>query len=291
PAVITRAALELARIPFLIVDAGAKVKPQVPYTSFNLESGGNIAKEDATSVRLAEQAFEYGMSFGKQLSGFTDLLVLGESIPGGTTTALALLTALGIDARFKVSSSMPDNPHSTKNGVLAMALQRAGVGSRGSVFDMISCFGDPMIPSVAGMAEGAISSGCKVLLAGGTQMAAPLAVLRRLGYPLKGIYVGTTSLVAKDNSADLIGLISLVAPDVPLLACDLHLDESSKPGLRAYANGFVKEGVGAGGTAIAAILKRNGAIGGVDILRAAEKEYEKNIESTPREGQVERSVG
>ena len=44
----------------------------------------------------------------------SDLIVVGESIPGGTTTALAVLRALGIDARFKVSSSMPENPHNLK---------------------------------------------------------------------------------------------------------------------------------------------------------------------------------
>ena len=38
----------------------------------------------------------------------TDCLVIGESIPGGTTTALAVLKALGFDA--KVSSSIPNNP-------------------------------------------------------------------------------------------------------------------------------------------------------------------------------------
>src|SRR5919198_3076794 len=34
PAIITRSALQLADIPFLIVDAGSKVKPLIPYISF-----------------------------------------------------------------------------------------------------------------------------------------------------------------------------------------------------------------------------------------------------------------
>src|SRR5438105_484402 len=47
PAVITRAALRLSGMPALIVDAGSKLKPQIPYVSFGLDSGGNITRENA----------------------------------------------------------------------------------------------------------------------------------------------------------------------------------------------------------------------------------------------------
>src|SRR5437867_969257 len=45
PALITRAALQTAGIPFLVVDAGAKIRPSIPYVSFGLEPGRNIMKE------------------------------------------------------------------------------------------------------------------------------------------------------------------------------------------------------------------------------------------------------
>src|SRR5204863_372509 len=54
-----------------------------------------------------------------------DYLVLAESVPGGTTTALALLCGLGIDAWGKVSSSMPDNAHPLKGAVVRHALDAA----------------------------------------------------------------------------------------------------------------------------------------------------------------------
>jgi uncharacterized protein (TIGR00303 family) len=246
PALITRAALQLARIPFLVVDAGAKVKPSIPYISFGVEPGRNIIDENAMDISSVRRAFEHGELLGKQLAIMSDLTVVGESIPGGTTTALAVLSALGIDARFKVSSSMPENPHSLRNKVVASAMERviAGIGSISSPFEAISTFGDPMMPSVAGIASGVLSASGKIMLAGGTQMSAVVAIL-----------------------------------EVPILSCDLHLGESSKPGLQAFAKGFVKEGVGAGGASIVAITKSRGKITGKKLMKAIEKEYEVSIEA------------
>jgi NaMN:DMB phosphoribosyltransferase len=73
-----------------------------------------------------------------------------------------------------------------------------------------------------------------------------------------------------------------VARQVPVLSCDLHLGESSKPGLQAFAKGFVKEGVGAGGASIAAMLKSRGRISGKKLLKAIEKEYQASIEGARR---------
>jgi uncharacterized protein (TIGR00303 family) len=280
PALITRAALQTADIPLLVVDAGAKVKPSIPYISFGMEPGRNIMHENAMDEPSVLQAFEYGELMGKQLAKLSDLVVVGESIPGGTTTALAVLRAFGIDARFKVSSSMPENPHSLKNIVVETAIKRAG--RTNSSIEAVAAFGDPMMPSVAGIAAGSLSEGCSVMLAGGTQMSAVLAILKSLGKPLRRLCIGTTSYIAGDPSADLAGLVNAVSRSIPILTCDLHLGESSKPGLRAFANGFVKEGVGAGGTSIAAMLKSQGNITGKKLMIAIERDYETSIEAPRR---------
>jgi uncharacterized protein (TIGR00303 family) len=284
PALITRAALQLARIPFLVVDAGAKVKPSIPYVSFGVEPGRNIIDENAMDISSVRRAFERGELLGKQLAIVSDLTVVGESIPGGTTTALAVLSALGIDARFKVSSSMPENPHNLKNKVVDSAMERviAGIGSISSPFEAISTFGDPMMPSVAGIASGVLSASGKIMLAGGTQMSAVVAILKRLGRPLNGLCIGTTTYVTKDPSSDLSGLVRMSSKRVPILSCDLHLGESSKPGLQAFAKGFVKEGVGAGGASVVAIIKSRGKITGKKLMKAIEKEYEVSIEAAWR---------
>jgi uncharacterized protein (TIGR00303 family) len=169
PALITRTALQLARIPLLIVDAGAKVKPSIPYISFGVEPGRNVMNENAMDISSVKRAFEYGELLGKQLAIMSDLTVVGESIPGGTTTALAVLRALGVDARFKVSSSMPENPHNLKNKVVDSAIERVitEIGRISSPFEAISTLGDPMMPSIAGIASGVLSASGKVMLAGG----------------------------------------------------------------------------------------------------------------------------
>lgn len=275
PALITRAALQAAEIPLLIVDAGAKIKPSIPYVSLGIEPGRNIVNENAMDESNARKAFDHGVILGRQVAKMSDLVVIGESIPGGTTTALAVLSALGVDAKFKVSSSMPENPHDLKNRVVASAIKRAGIVH--SPFAAIAAFGDPMMPSVSGIASGVMDAGGKVMLAGGTQMSAVVAILWGLGKPVDRLCIGTTSYVAKDPSADLAGLVQ-AAHRVPILSCDLHLGESSKPGLRAFAKGFVKEGVGAGGASIAALMKSKGKITARKLLRAIEKEYEASIE-------------
>ena len=281
PALITRAALRGAKIPLLVVEAGTKIKPAIPAVSFAMPSGANIAVQDALSVQDVQRALDYGKALGRQMAKASDLVVVGESIPGGTTTALAVLGALGIDATFKVSSSMPENPHQLKNGVVTSAYQRAKL-ARGDVLpamDALFRFGDPMMPSVAGIAAGALEEGGRVMLAGGTQMTAVLAVLRSLDIRLERVCIGTTRYVVGDRSSDLSGLVMSVSKDVPVLSCDLQLGESSKPGLQAFAQGFVKEGVGAGGSSIAAMIKTK--MDGKEMKRLIEREYEISIERRP----------
>jgi uncharacterized protein (TIGR00303 family) len=280
PALITRVALKAGQLPVLIVDAGARIKPSIPYISFGLQPGRNIVTENTMDVNIAMQAFEFGVLLGKQLAALSDMVILGESIAGGTTTALAVLCALGIDAKFKISSSMPKNPHELKNEVVASALERAGIISRRkiSALEAVASVGDPMMPSVAGIAHGATASGCRVMLAGGTQMTAIVAILKNMGKSLKDLCIGTTSYVANDSSSDLRDLLSAIAPQIPILSCELHLNQSSKPGLQAFAKGFVKEGVGAGGTCLATMIKSGGNITGTWLMKAIEKEYENFIE-------------
>ena len=282
PALITRTALQVAEIPLLIVDAGALIKPLIPYVSFGLKPGMNIMKEDAMDLSSVDKALNYGTLFGRQLAKLSDFVIIGESIPGGTTTALAVLSALGIDAKFKVSSSMPENPHGLKNEVVASAMKRAMAtfGSTSSPLEAIATFGDPMMPSVCGIATGALEEESRVMLAGGTQMSTIVAILKHLGSPLKKLCIGTTTYVTHDSSSDIQGFVSMISRQTPILSCNLHLDKSNKRGLRAIAEGFVKEGVGAGGASIVAMLKSRGKITGIKLMKAIEKEYETSIQAT-----------
>jgi uncharacterized protein (TIGR00303 family) len=279
PALITRAVLKKSRIASLIVDAGSKIKPILPTISFGIKHGGNIKEENGLCLSDSKKAFEYGKVLGMQLGLITDSVIIGESIPGGTTTALAVLTAFGIEARFKVSSSMPVNPHELKNNVIDIALDKIDdlVQLRTNPLDLIALVGDPMIPSVAGIACGALLQGAKVILAGGTQMTAVLCLLKALKVSLRKICIGTTSYVRDDESSDISYLTECISNNVPILSIDLGLEFSRNEGLKSYKSGIAKEGVGAGGASIAASLKIGSNWTSGAMLRTIEKEYENTI--------------
>lgn len=254
PAVITKASLEIADIPIMVADAGAAVKPDVPYIKLNDKPGEDVRTGKA--VKDAREIFERGKILGKTLSKLTDHLVIGESTPAGTTTALGVLTAMGYDASFKVSGSMPENPHDLKYEVVTEGLESAGFG-KGDLADdpfrAVEAVGDPMIPAVAGIAAG---SEVPVTLAGGTQMTAVCAVLKKAApeFDFSKLCIATTIFVAEDETSD-INYITRQIADVPVFAVDPEFEKSSVAGLKSYLNGSVKEGVGAGGAMMAAMLK------------------------------------
>ena len=65
--------------------------------------------------------------------------------------------------------------------------------------------------------------------------------------------VATTRWIVDDPLSDATGLIAELGP-FPLLATALSFARSSYPMLRRYEDFLVKEGVGAGGAAVAAAL-------------------------------------
>jgi uncharacterized protein (TIGR00303 family) len=266
-------ALKLADIPVVIANAGCKVKPQVPFIDLGGNSGRDIRSGD--SVDNVEEVIERAKTAGEQLAKTSDYLVIGESIPGGTTTALGLLSALGVDAIGKVSSTLPLNPHNLKTDVVQAGLKAAGekFGSlNNNPIKAVSCVGDPMMPALAGLVIGAAKQ-VPVLMAGGTQMTAVLALINALNpEALCNVAVGTTRWVTSDKTSDIKGIVSQFS-EVPILAADLNFGESKFPGLQIYETGLVKEGVGAGGASIAAMAKMGGAVDKDLLLKAIERNY------------------
>ncbi len=263
PALITYTALRLTKVPFFAVNSGLIEKPDVPLIDVHAVTGKNVAEEDAMSIENAERAFEKALELGKQLSRLSEVIVIGESIPAGTTTAGAVLKALGLEC--KVSSSMPENPVELKLKVIEKAVSR--LRGNESPLEVVAKVGDPVILTVAGIACG---SEVPVVLAGGTQMVAVANLMKELGFEGDGLVV-TTKYVAEDESADL------TQSPLPVVAVDLTLENSSKPGLRAYAEGFVKEGVGAGAATLLAYL--NG-YSQEEFLREVERDYGRIIENS-----------
>lgn len=277
PVIITLAGLRLAGVESVAVDAGLRVKPDAPTIVVADRWGASIVTGEA--VPHAADLFACGLELGPTFADRAEYLMLAESVPGGTTTALSLLCGLGIDAWGKVSSSMPQNAHLLKGEVVRAALAAAALGGgqrSASPLDVAAAVGDPMQPFVAGVALGALPT-VPVLLAGGSQMAAVLALIvalareRGLALDPDRIGIATTGWVANDPTADLAGLVGQIA-DVPVFASDLNFAESRHVPLRRYEDFLVKEGVGAGAAAVVAALSTNADH--ASLLAAVERVYE-----------------
>jgi len=266
PALLTKVALNTAKIPHFVINAGSKIQPETAYFDSELSIGKNISEMSALTIDDIHNAVEFGKVIGKSLSKSTDCLVIGESIPGGTTTALAVLKGFGIDT--SVSSSMPENPIEIKNKVVSSALKRK---KSDDAFEIIAELGDPMIPVCAGMLSEA-SKNCRVILAGGTQMTAVLAFAKKVGYEKNNTAIGCTSYIIDDKEALFLETVKQI-DDVAVLAIDPILHTSQFNGLRSYSEGFVKEGAGAGGSLIASVLKTGRS--SEQILELIEKEYQR----------------
>ena len=266
PALLTKVALNTSKIPHFVINAGSKIAPDVPSFDSELPIGKNISESSALTLDDVRNAVEFGKIIGKSISKATDCLVIGESIPGGTTTALATLSGLGIEA--SVSSSMPKNPIEIKNNVVSSALKRK---KSDDAFEIVAELGDPMIPVCAGMLSEA-SKNCRVILAGGTQMTAVLAFAKKVGYEKNNTAIGCTSYIIDDKEALFLETVKQI-DDIAVLAIDPMLSDSQFYGLRSYSEGFVKEGAGAGGSLIASVLKTGRS--SQRLLELIEKEYQR----------------
>ncbi len=264
PALLTKTALESASIPHLTINAGSKISPQLPFIDTGMSFGKNISTNNAMTDSQVSHAVDYGRIVGRSMASLTDCLIIGESIPGGTTTALAVLKALGYDA--KVSSSIPNNPVELKNQIVKSALERI---DSDHPYSIVAKVGDPMIPFVAGMLSSA-SSVSNVMLAGGTQMVAVLAFAAKIGFNEENTTIGTTSYITNDESANFTSLVTEIA-DIPAISVNPGLGNSQYVGLKAFSEGFAKEGVGAGGSIISSMIKTGNS--STKFLEIVEKEY------------------
>lgn len=278
PALITKAALDLSSISIFPVIGGLNVYPKTPFIEFGGERGGDIS--NAKAVKNVEKVFDLSQKFGEELRKFIDYVVLGESIAGGTTTALGVLTALGIDAKNKISSSLAVNPINLKYQIVKRGLKACNADPgdfKNFPLKAIENLGDPMQPVLSGIAIGAAKY-IPVILAGGTQMAAILGIINSLSSKvINNIMIGTTKWIIQDKSSDIIGIINQINPDIPVLAANFNFNNMEYDGLKAYENGMVKEGVGAGGVTIAALLKKQGELSIKKITQRIELDYSELI--------------
>jgi len=323
PVLFSRAVFESLKIPIHLFNAGLPQPPAVPVIDLGGAPAKCLSGGNAMEITTVHHLFEQGLLWGERLAANIQqgYLIVGECVVGGTTTALAMLTGLGIEAAGKVNSSHPVCNHAQKWTLVQAGLEKM-IGNReqkeinfpspiqnrstehsrspkskivrltctercrssvavrvafrrkvqNSVdpLQLVAAVGDPMQVVVAGMAIAA-SRSCGVMLAGGTQMLAVYALMSAiaqayaLSWQPKAVVVGTTRWVAEDPTGATVdlalglgkGSLTQSGGTPPLLATYLSFADSRYPQLRAYEQGFVKEGMGAGAACIAAHLSQD----------------------------------
>jgi len=274
PATLTMAALQLSGMPYFIVNGGCSIEPFVPYFDMGGECGEKITTGKA--VKNARKEYEKGVMLGELLARNSDFLIVSESCAGGTTTALAVMTAMGVVKENLVSSSSPNNPKELKSKVVREALEAAGIepgGMAGDPLGAIERVGDPMMPANIGIICGAAPH-IPVIIGGGTQMGAVIAGVVALRPDLIGnIIQGTTRWLMDDANSSMRRIIDSITPDVPAVFVNVDYSKSPYEGLQAYEWGFIKEGVGCGGSSVGAVAMSAGKITAEDLSRKVEEIY------------------
>lgn len=274
PATLTKAALEISGMPFLIIDGGSKIKPNLPCIEVGGECGNYVTTGKAVSN--VKGSFNYGKILGEMLSHGNDFIVVSESCAGGTTTALAVLLAMGIIKENLVSSSSPNNPREFKMNTVMEGLHAAGIDIGGFADDplkAIECVGDPMMPVNVGMIIGAAKH-VPVIVGGGTQMAAVIAAAFKLDPSIAGnVFQGTTRWLMEDPNSNMAKMMDSISADIPIVYVNMDYSTSPYEGLQAYEWGYIKEGVGCGGSSVAAIIQSSGNVTCKDLLDKVHEIY------------------
>ena len=257
-----------------VLDLGCAIAAAVPHLRLpGLESAGParcLSTGQALAPARVAALVQRGSAWGRRWDPAEPLL-LAECVPGGTTTALAVLEGLGVAAAGLVSGSLRQPAHGLKSALVAQGLAAAGFekAELAAVADplafaeplnVLAALGDPMQAFAAGLVGEAAVRGVPVLLAGGSQMAAVLALALALAEPgqrpalADRLVVATTAWVAEEAGSNLalllerIGARWQVRPRLEVAALRFH--GCSSAALRDYERGYVKEGVGAGGLAL-----------------------------------------
>jgi len=252
PGLITRAVHLLHPFSELgLLDLGLDVKPAIEYFSlydFGISPSGSI---DSGANIPAMEVFEKGVKFSEAFVMNGDYLILGESVPSGTTTALATTLTLGYDAEDKFSSSFKNSPSDMKRSVVDTALNRCeGIDD---LFERLGQVSDNMLIFNAGFVLGLQGRDIKTVLAGGTQMAALLLLINSIVTLMEGEIDGknlalcTTKWVLEDPNSYIKALLEMLDFPINAYYTDFDFSLSDHPALKRYDDGEAKEGVGAGG--------------------------------------------
>ena len=270
PALLSHVAARRLTLRPQVAALGLAQKPDFPHLHIEpLDQGPSACLSSGAAMPLprVQHLWRQGELLGRRLQR---PLVVAECVPGGTTTAQAVLTALGVEVAHLISGSALHPPQQLKRELVFRGLQRASLGSHPAAEQILAAVGDPFQAFAAGVLVGALSSGQPLLLGGGCQMLAVLALaLEALPASQRErlaaqVLIGTTGWLADEGAATASqapfeGLVDAtaghVAAPLSVLACGVRFGGSAHQPLRDYERGYVKEGVGAGALLLLAQLR------------------------------------
>ncbi|MFA6740724.1 MAG: TIGR00303 family protein [Arcobacteraceae bacterium] len=252
PALITRAVHELKAYSNIeILDLGLDVVPQIDYFKIHDFAIKPSARIDDGAKISALEIFQKGIEFGQNYQINDDYVILAESIPAGTTTANATALGLQYECEGYFSSSYKNNPSDIKNQTIGKALKRVDLDA--DLFEILSSVSDNMIIFNAGFILGSRVNNLKIVLAGGTQMAAVLLVINSILRSMGGVIdssnlaLCTTKWIIKDENSNIKALLEQLDFPMNAYASTFDFSLSNHPALKLYDEGEAKEGVGCGG--------------------------------------------
>ena len=262
PALISHVCSKLINVYPVIVPLGIGSKPYFNHLvvedmdlgpSNCLTTGKSMSKERVINL------YEKGLAIGKSSK---QPILISESVPGGTTTAQAVMEAFGLRVSNLVGSSLFKTPRELRRKVIQKGLLNANLKTDCDSFDVVASVGDPFQAFSMGLLIGSRFAKQTVILSGGSQMLAVILLalefldVKNKDDFIEDIYIATTGWLVKDNS--LNNLLNLINEkyDVNLLglASPLNFKSSICKELKDYELGHVKEGVGAGGISLLAFL-------------------------------------
>ena len=263
PALISNVCADLLKIKLDIVPLGVYHKPYFKYLSIDnylINPANCLSSGNAMPNKRVMNLFEKGYEMATQLDR---PIFISESVPGGTTTAQAIMEAFGLNVSNLVGSSLLKPPRELKKKIISKGILNSNLKNNFNSIDVIAALGDPFQAFSMGLLIGARKKNKTVILAGGSQMISVL--LLALEYLeakdkqnfVDQIFIITTSWLVRDNS--LNRLLDLVAKRHKVnlygFASCLNFNSSNLKELKDYEIGYVKEGVGAGALSLLAYMK------------------------------------
>ena len=203
PALISHVCSKLINVYPVIIPLGIGVKPYFNHLivedkdlgpSNCLTTGKSMPRERVINL------YERGLAIGKSLK---QPILISESVPGGTTTAQAVMEAFGLRVSNLVGSSLFKAPRDLRKKVVKKGLINANFKTDHDSFDVVAAVGDPFQSFSMGLLIGARLANQPVILSGGSQMMAVISlVLEFLGAKKKDdfiedVFIATTGLASK----------------------------------------------------------------------------------------------